>query len=101
MLDNLVIVSLIGINGVMVLIKKLHFYGTLILSTGIKVEGILRQSADVEEVERRVREYEQGMSSLLEFYNFYIIVLFIYLFHKLVILSNLLVMFRENGVLIG
>ncbi|KAL7084637.1 hypothetical protein ACP275_14G234000 [Erythranthe tilingii] len=27
---------------------------------GIKVEGILRQSADVEEVERRVREYEQG-----------------------------------------
>lgn len=28
--------------------------------TGIKVEGILRQSADVEEVERRVQEYEQG-----------------------------------------
>ncbi|KAK6118071.1 hypothetical protein DH2020_048185 [Rehmannia glutinosa] len=27
---------------------------------GIKVEGILRQSADVEEVERRVQEYEQG-----------------------------------------
>ncbi|XP_020105128.1 rho GTPase-activating protein REN1-like isoform X2 [Ananas comosus] len=27
---------------------------------GIKVEGILRQSADVEEVERRVRDYEQG-----------------------------------------
>ncbi|KAI4368646.1 hypothetical protein MLD38_017182 [Melastoma candidum] len=27
---------------------------------GIKVEGILRQSADVEEVDRRVREYEQG-----------------------------------------
>ncbi|KAL3529945.1 hypothetical protein ACH5RR_009267 [Cinchona calisaya] len=27
---------------------------------GIKVEGILRQSADVEEVERRVHEYEQG-----------------------------------------
>ncbi|XP_064993248.1 rho GTPase-activating protein REN1-like isoform X3 [Musa acuminata AAA Group] len=27
---------------------------------GIKVEGILRQSADVEEVKRRVREYEQG-----------------------------------------
>lgn len=29
-------------------------------SFGIKVEGILRQSADVEEVERRVQEYEQG-----------------------------------------
>lgn len=28
--------------------------------TGTKVEGILRQSADVEEVERRVQEYEQG-----------------------------------------
>lgn len=27
---------------------------------GIKVEGILRQSADVEEVDRRVQEYEQG-----------------------------------------
>ncbi|KAL0435326.1 UNVERIFIED_CONTAM: Rho GTPase-activating protein 7 [Sesamum radiatum] len=27
---------------------------------GIKVEGILRQSADVEEVARRVQEYEQG-----------------------------------------
>ncbi|KDP43224.1 hypothetical protein JCGZ_22776 [Jatropha curcas] len=29
---------------------------------GTKVEGILRQSADVEEVERRVQEYEQGKS---------------------------------------
>ncbi|ONL98204.1 Rho GTPase activator [Zea mays] len=27
---------------------------------GIKVEGILRQSADVEEVDRRLQEYEQG-----------------------------------------
>ncbi|KAJ3683751.1 hypothetical protein LUZ60_013978 [Juncus effusus] len=27
---------------------------------GIKVEGILRQAADVEEVDRRVQEYEQG-----------------------------------------
>ncbi|XP_073054328.1 rho GTPase-activating protein 7-like isoform X3 [Primulina eburnea] len=27
---------------------------------GIKMEGILRQSADVEEVDRRVQEYEQG-----------------------------------------
>lgn len=30
---------------------------------GTKVEGILRQSADVEEVERRVQEYEQGTAS--------------------------------------
>ncbi|XWS21419.1 hypothetical protein CRYUN_Cryun30bG0053500 [Craigia yunnanensis] len=29
---------------------------------GIKVEGILRQAADVEDVERRIREYEQGKS---------------------------------------
>ncbi|KAF7817020.1 rho GTPase-activating protein REN1-like isoform X1 [Senna tora] len=27
---------------------------------GVKVEGILRQAADVEDVERRLREYEQG-----------------------------------------
>ncbi|XP_042514912.1 rho GTPase-activating protein REN1-like isoform X2 [Macadamia integrifolia] len=27
---------------------------------GVKVEGILRQAADVDDVERRVREYEQG-----------------------------------------
>lgn len=30
------------------------------LLTGVKVEGILRQAADVDEVERRVRDYEQG-----------------------------------------
>jgi len=28
------------------------------------VEGILRQAADVDEVERRVREYEQGLCFL-------------------------------------
>lgn len=28
--------------------------------TGVKTEGILRQAADVDEVEYRVREYEQG-----------------------------------------
>jgi len=33
----------------------------LFVDTGTKVEGILRQSADVEEVERRVQEYEQGI----------------------------------------
>lgn len=35
------------------------------VSTGTKIEGILRQSADVEEVERRVQEYEQGTYNLL------------------------------------
>ncbi|XP_060190238.1 rho GTPase-activating protein REN1-like isoform X2 [Lycium barbarum] len=29
---------------------------------GVRVEGILRQAADVENVERRIREYEQGKS---------------------------------------
>ncbi|RWW29713.1 hypothetical protein GW17_00005749 [Ensete ventricosum] len=36
-----------------------------VTSKGIKVEGILRQSADVEEVKRRVREYEQGMFAFI------------------------------------
>ncbi|KAG7550398.1 Rho GTPase activation protein [Arabidopsis thaliana x Arabidopsis arenosa] len=36
--------------------KALQFLETY----GTKIEGILRQSADVEEVERRVQEYEQG-----------------------------------------
>jgi hypothetical protein len=36
------------------------------LSVGVKVEGILRQSADVEEVKRRVRDYEKGHFLLLE-----------------------------------
>ncbi|KAJ8446853.1 hypothetical protein Cgig2_016163 [Carnegiea gigantea] len=34
--------------------------GSFHLCPWVKVEGILRQSADVEEVERRVRDYEQG-----------------------------------------
>lgn len=29
--------------------------------TGVKVEGILRQSADVEEVKQRIEEFEQGL----------------------------------------
>lgn len=33
---------------------------------GTKVEGILRQSADVEEVDRRVQEYEQGTDNYLK-----------------------------------
>lgn len=37
------------------------FYMNLIKdTTGIKVEGILRQAAYVDDVEHRVREYEQG-----------------------------------------
>ncbi|GAB4861342.1 hypothetical protein Ancab_036503 [Ancistrocladus abbreviatus] len=32
---------------------------------GVRVEGILRQAADVDEVERRVREYEQGKTEFL------------------------------------
>jgi hypothetical protein len=28
---------------------------------GSRVEGVLRQAADVDDVERRVREYEQGL----------------------------------------
>lgn len=32
---------------------------------GMKVEGILRQAADVEEVDRRVHEYEQGKTDFL------------------------------------
>jgi hypothetical protein len=42
---------------------------TVFFSTGTKVEGILRQSADVEEVDRRVQEYEQGIwSTFIVFY---------------------------------
>lgn len=42
--------------------KCFVFYGASFCPhTGTKVEGILRQSADVEEVERRVYEYEQGI----------------------------------------
>lgn len=42
----------------------------LFVCTGTKVEGILRQSADVEEVERRVQEYEQGID-LVHMYLFF------------------------------
>lgn len=44
---------------------------SLFVSTGVGVEGILRQSADVEDVERRVREYEQGVFSFLYFFLFF------------------------------
>lgn len=32
-----------------------------ILHAGVKIEGILRQAADVDDVEHRIREYEQGL----------------------------------------
>ncbi len=31
------------------------------MNAGVGVEGILRQSADVDDVDRRVKEYEQGV----------------------------------------
>jgi hypothetical protein len=33
---------------------------------GIKVEGILRQAADVEEVDKRMQEYEQGRTEFAQ-----------------------------------
>ena len=42
-----------------------HTHKKKTLSVGVKVEGILRQSADVEEVKRRVRDYEKGDFFLL------------------------------------
>ncbi|KAM7260151.1 hypothetical protein ACFE04_015892 [Oxalis oulophora] len=33
--------------------------------TGVKVEGLLRQAASVDDVERRIREYEQGNTEFL------------------------------------
>lgn len=43
---------------------------------GVKVEGILRQAADVDDVERRVREYEQGLCEFdlvsVTFVKFYV-----------------------------
>jgi hypothetical protein len=33
------------------------------LNPGVRVEGILRQSADVDDVDQRVKEYEQGACS--------------------------------------
>lgn len=38
---------------------------------GTKVEGILRQAADVEEVDRRVQEYEQGTNSFVKCHKHY------------------------------
>lgn len=38
---------------------KVHRF-LILVDVGVGVEGILRQSADVEDVERRVRDFEQG-----------------------------------------
>lgn len=38
----------------LVLIRKKYL-------VGVKTEGILRQAADVEDVERRIQEYEKGL----------------------------------------
>ncbi|KAF5471117.1 hypothetical protein F2P56_011580 [Juglans regia] len=40
---------------------------------GINVEGILRQSADVEEVDRRVQEYEQGKTEFVPDENAHVV----------------------------
>lgn len=51
---------------VLVVTGQALFYFILFLFAGTKIEGILRQSADVEEVDRRVQEYEQGTSNHLK-----------------------------------
>lgn len=43
------------------IISMVYNFTIFDIPIGTKVEGILRQSADVEEVERRVQEYEQGI----------------------------------------
>jgi hypothetical protein len=40
---------------------------------GVRIEGILRQAADVDDVEHRIREYEKGLSS----YVYVFIILFL------------------------
>lgn len=42
-------------------------------ASGTKVEGILRQAADVEEVDHRVQEYEQGICLLLQMFLLFVI----------------------------
>ncbi|KAK9080845.1 hypothetical protein SSX86_000604 [Deinandra increscens subsp. villosa] len=52
-----VLLALEDIDGTPSFLEKALIY---VEDHGIKVEGILRQAADVELVERRIREYEQG-----------------------------------------
>ncbi|XP_022848838.1 rho GTPase-activating protein REN1-like [Olea europaea var. sylvestris] len=52
-----ILLALEDINGTPSLLEKaLRF----VEAHGVKVEGILRQAADVDDVERRIRDYEQG-----------------------------------------
>lgn len=48
---------------------------------GTKVEGILRQSADVEEVERRVQDYEQGPFCLSCYFIIFWFCVWVFLFN--------------------
>ncbi|GMI64888.1 ROP1 ENHANCER 1 [Hibiscus trionum] len=52
-----ILVALEDVDGAPTFLEKALKY---IEEYGVKVEGILRQAADVEDVERRIREYEQG-----------------------------------------
>ncbi|CAL4938594.1 unnamed protein product [Urochloa decumbens] len=49
--------ALVDVDGTTAFLEKALKF---IEDYGVKVEGILRQSADVEEVKRRVRDYEKG-----------------------------------------
>lgn len=52
-----VLLALEGVDGAPSFLEKALKF---IEEHGVKVEGILRQAADVDEVERRVRDYEKG-----------------------------------------
>lgn len=43
------------------------------LHAGVKIEGILRQAADVDDVEHRIREYEQGLLHVFYLFFFFLI----------------------------
>ncbi|XP_039015567.1 rho GTPase-activating protein REN1-like [Hibiscus syriacus] len=52
-----ILLALEDVDGAPTFLEKALRY---IEEHGVKVEGILRQAADVEDVERRIQEYEQG-----------------------------------------
>nr|GEW41024.1 Rho GTPase-activating protein REN1-like isoform X1 [Tanacetum cinerariifolium] len=58
-----ILFSLEDIDGTPSFLEKALTY---VEDHGVKVEGILRQAADVEDVERRIREYEQGKVEFTE-----------------------------------
>jgi len=57
---NMVSKSINGFKSFCTVLTHTHTPKKKPLSVGVKVEGILRQSADVEEVKRRIRDYEKG-----------------------------------------